>query len=130
MAHKRSSPTAAVRTAFFPTKRWPRFARVVSRCAGWKTAFRSGGPPDSQSLPVVPDADASRSAQRRSAELTSNASARFHMADETRELCGDGIALAVLVRVAQHRRFLDLGLNDVAVGHRQCWFHRLDQRHR
>src|SRR5437660_182337 len=48
MTRKRSWPTAAVRTAFFPTRRWRRFALAVARCAGWKTAFRSGARPGRQ----------------------------------------------------------------------------------
>src|SRR6266545_4619463 len=52
MTPKRSSPIAAVRIAFFPTRRWPRFAPAVSTCAGWKTAFRSGALPDCQSSPA------------------------------------------------------------------------------
>src|SRR6516165_5201475 len=39
---------------------------------------------------------------------------RFQMSDEARKFCRDRIAFAVLVRVAQHRGFLDLSFNRVA----------------
>src|SRR5215475_7342309 len=39
-------------------RRWPRFATAASRCAGWKTVFRSGARPGCQSLPAAPDTGA------------------------------------------------------------------------
>ena len=44
----------------------------------------------------------------------SDAFSRFQMSDEPRKFCRDRIAFAVLVRVAQHRGFLDLSFNRVA----------------
>jgi len=60
-------------------------------------------------------------------QLRIDPSVCLQMADEARKFGRYRIAVAIFVRVAQRRRFLDLGFNSVAFRHRQCWLYRLDQ---
>ena len=52
---RKSSPTAADRTACCPMKPWRCSGPVASRSAVWKTACRSGEPPGCRSRPVRAD---------------------------------------------------------------------------
>src|SRR5215470_7717575 len=62
-------------------------------------------------------------------ELRPNPATRLQMADEARELRRHRIAVAVLVRVAQRGRFLDLAFNGAAVGRGEPRLEGFDQRH-
>src|SRR5438128_1363997 len=53
-------------------------------------------------------------------QLRIDPSVCLQMADEARKLGRHRIAVAIFVRVAQRRSFLDLGFNSVAFRHRQC----------